>query len=168
MIVAARREWTPFESHGARFAAGDFPNACDAARGLDADWKREQQFVVFAAVKSAVKGRSARDGYAVHFGRDVRRQAKTVEIERQAIAQIDAGGGTTDQAFAQREPGFDAAVPGFTQSAGYVKCLAGACSVAPERPAARRRASHHHIAVNFVIVSEIAAGENAACPPCQA
>src|SRR5437879_1164791 len=69
MIVAARREWTPFESHRTRRAAHDSSDACAAPRRLDALRKREQQLIVFAAMESTIDGGPASHGHPVHLGR---------------------------------------------------------------------------------------------------
>src|SRR5437879_2272576 len=108
MIVAAWRERTPFESHRTRRAAQDCPNVSDPARRLDPLRKREQQLIVFAAMESTIDGGPASHWHPVHLGRDPRGETQPVQLERQAVAQIDACRSAARQAPAQCEPRLDA------------------------------------------------------------
>ena len=66
-----------------------------------------QQFVIFAIVQRLVERRALEQRHVVEFGSDAGRLAQTMQIERQAVADVHAGGRHADQLAAEFQPGHD-------------------------------------------------------------
>ncbi len=130
MIVTARREPLAFKKHGAGPASHHGSKPDGAARGAHSRGKSKEEFVILSAVERALDGGAGHDGYAIHFRRDTGSHAYTVQIERQAIAQIDAGSGAAAQGFSESQARVDGAVPRLAEAAGDVENIAGMRSVA--------------------------------------
>jgi hypothetical protein len=89
----------------------------------------EQQFVIFAAVQSAIQSRALHDRDRVNLRRDTGRHAQPVQIDRKAVAQIDAGRGEAYQTLTQRETRHDLPIPRLAKPAGNENRVADARAV---------------------------------------
>ena len=150
-------------------------NAFELGRDADGCGDREQKLVIFAAVESVVKGGAGEAGRFDDFGIDARGKTDAPEVEREAVAEIDGGGGAEllAQKASEREArfGIEMPLPGFTfisfeaeggpaESAGDVDGVAWTRAGAKERAAARDGAAEGDVAGERIRVREIAAGED--------
>jgi hypothetical protein len=72
-------------------------------------------------MKGAVEGDAVYDGDAVDDGCDAGCEAQTVEVEREAVAEIHARGRPAAKSPAECETGLDASAPRLAEAAGDVE-----------------------------------------------
>src|SRR5713101_7051470 len=105
---------------------------------------------------------AAHDGHAVYFRRDAGSHAHAVQIERQAVAQIDAGSSAATQALSESQARLDGPVPRLAEAPGDVESIAGTRAAAKQGFPSRDAAAHRDIAMNFFGVRQVPAGQSGA------
>ena len=93
MVVAKRIKQAASKFDGTRLALDNPSDFRDATRGDRVLLHREQQFVIFSAVKGLLACSAGEDRRRSDFGEDAGGGGETVEIEGEAVAEVHGGGG---------------------------------------------------------------------------
>src|SRR5664279_2260421 len=112
MTVAAGGKRLALKQDGARCARDDLSDPGDSGGRRFPRRKSEQQFVVLAAVERPFERGAPDHGHAVDLSRDLRFDAQAMQVEREAVAQVEAGSGAAAQTFAEGEARPNRAIPG--------------------------------------------------------
>jgi hypothetical protein len=101
VIVAAGCEWLTLKSDRSGAAFDNAADETSPARLRFARRQREEQLVVFTAMKGTFEGGPADAGNAVDNGCNAGCEAQAVEIERESVAEIHARCGSAAKGSAQ-------------------------------------------------------------------